>query len=190
MSSGAAGLAVSGRVWVFGDSLNTDAMYPAFAMKMAIPEAAQQVFYEVRPGWAGQVAAGDVVVAGRNFGVGSSRPVASLFRHLGVAALVAEEFNSLFFRNAVNAGLPALTAPGVTQVFADGDVGRFDVATGAYRNETTGARGQGVPLPALLLEILASGGILPRLAEQGYLPPELREVLRSGAVPSDGGAGA
>ena len=136
------------------------------------------------------MAAGDVVVAGRNFGVRSSRPVATLFRHLGVAALVAEEFNSLFFRNAVNAGLPALTVPGVTTVFSDGDIGSFDVATGAYRNETTGARGQGVPLPPLILEILSSGGILPRLAEQGYLPAELADVLRAGAVPSDGGSGA
>jgi 3-isopropylmalate/(R)-2-methylmalate dehydratase small subunit len=184
------GLEVSGRVWVFGDSLNTDAMYPAFAMKMSIPEAAEHVFYEVRPEWASSVAAGDVVVAGRNFGVGSSRPVATLFRHLGVAALVAEEFNSLFFRNAINAGLPALTVPGVTGVFSDGDVGRFDVASGFYWNETTGVSGQAAPLPRLILEILASGGILPRLAEQGYLPAELADVLRSGALPTDGGTGA
>ena len=180
---------VRGRVWVFGDGLNTDAMYPAFAMKLEIPEAAKHVFHEVRPGWTDQVAVGDIVIAGRNFGLGSSRPVASLFRHLGVAALVAEEFNSLFLRNAVNAGLPALTAPGVTELFHDGDAGVFDISTGAYRNETTGATGQGKPLPPLVLEILGSGGVLPRLAEQGYLPPELADVLRSGAIPADAGSG-
>ena len=180
---------VSGRVWVFGDGLNTDAMYPAFAMKLELPEAAKHVFYEVRPGWTDQVAVGDIVIAGRNFGLGSSRPVASLFRHLGVAALVAEEFNSLFLRNAVNAGLPALTAPGVTELFHDGDLGVFDISTGAYRNETIGATGEGKPLPPLVLEILASGGVLPRLAEQGYLPPELADVLRSGAIPADAGSG-
>jgi 3-isopropylmalate/(R)-2-methylmalate dehydratase small subunit len=180
---------VVGRVWMFGDGLNTDAMYPAFAMKMDVPEAARHVFHEVRPGWTDEVRPGDVVIAGRNFGLGSSRPVATLFRHLGVAALVAEEFNSLFLRNAVNAGLPALTAPGVTELFHDGDVGRFEIATGAYRNETTGAEGQAHPLPPLVLEILASGGVLPRLAEQGFLPPELADVLRSGAVPADAGSG-
>jgi 3-isopropylmalate/(R)-2-methylmalate dehydratase small subunit len=180
---------VAGRVWVFGDSLNTDAMYPAFAMKLEIPEAARHVFHEVRPGWTDQVGPGDIVIAGVNFGLGSSRPVASLFRHLGVAALVAEEFNSLFLRNAVNAGLPALTAPGVTGLFRDGQTGSFDIATGEYRNETTGATGQAKPLPPLVLEILAGGGVLPRLAEQGYLPPELAEVLRSGAVPADAGSG-
>jgi 3-isopropylmalate/(R)-2-methylmalate dehydratase small subunit len=128
------------------------------------------VFYEVRPGWTDQVAAGDIVIAGRNFGVGSSRPVSGLFRQLRVAGLIAEEFNSLFLRNAINAGLPALTAPGVTRLFRDGDHGTFDIATGVYRNDTTGAIGEAAPLPPLLVEIIASGGILPRLAAQGYIP--------------------
>lgn len=174
---------VSGRVWVFGDSLNTDAMYPAHAMKMDIPEAAKHVFYQVRPGWTDEVRPGDIVIAGRNFGVGSSRPVATLFRHLGVAALIAAEFNSLFLRNAINAGLPALTVPQVTELFADGDTGTFDFRTGAYRNDTTGIEGTAPGLPDLVLEILASGGILARLADQGYLPKELAGALRAGALP-------
>jgi 3-isopropylmalate/(R)-2-methylmalate dehydratase small subunit len=158
------------RAWVFGDSLNTDAMYPAFAMKMDIGQAAKHVFYEVRPGWTDHVRPGDIVIAGRNFGVGSSRPVAQLFRQLGVAALIAEEFNSLFFRNAVNAGLPVLPVPGATAAFSDGDHGTFDIATGAYANDTTGHTGQVTPLPSLVLEIIACGGVLARLAEEGYLP--------------------
>ena len=136
-------LAISGKVWVFGDNLNTDAMYPAFAMKMDPPEAARHIFYEVRPGWTDQVQPGDIVVAGKNFGIGSSRPVAALFTELGVAGLVAEEFNSLFFRNAVNAGLPAMTVPDATAVFSDGDTGTFDLAEGSWRNDTTGACGIG-----------------------------------------------
>ncbi len=174
---------IAGRVWVFGDSLNTDAMYPAFAMKLEIPEAAKHVFHEVRPGWTDQVRPGDIVIAGRNFGVGSSRPVASLFRQLGVAALIAEEFNSLFLRNAINAGLPALTVPGVTTLFTDGDTGIFDIETGSYRNDTTGTDGTVPGLPDLVLEILASGGVLARLADQGFLPQELACALRSGVLP-------
>jgi 3-isopropylmalate/(R)-2-methylmalate dehydratase small subunit len=174
---------ITGRVWVFGDSLNTDAMYPAFAMKMELPEASKHVFHEVRPGWTDQVQPGDIVLAGRNFGVGSSRPVASLFRHLGVAALVAEEFNSLFLRNAINAGLPALTIPNATTLFSDGDTATIDIKTGVYRNETTETDGIAPALPDLVLEILASGGILARLADEGYLPAELAEVLRSGVLP-------
>jgi 3-isopropylmalate/(R)-2-methylmalate dehydratase small subunit len=168
----------SGKVWVFGDDLNTDAIYPGFAMKMDPPEAAKHIFYEVRPGWTDDVSAGDIVVAGKNFGVGSSRPVAALFAELGVAGLVAEEFNSLFFRNAVNAGLPAMAVPDATTVFSDGDVGTFDLSDGSWRNENTGAGGTVPKLPELILDIIASGGVLPRLAARGYVPAELGDVLR------------
>jgi 3-isopropylmalate/(R)-2-methylmalate dehydratase small subunit len=184
-------LSITGRVWVFGDDLNTDAMYPAFAMKMDPPEAAKHVFYEVRPGWTDEVSAGDIVVAGRNFGVGSSRPVAALFAELGVAGLVAEEFNSLFFRNAVNAGLPAMTLPGATSLFTEGDTGSFDLSDGTWRNDTTGASGSVPRLPDLILDIVASGGVMPRLAAQGYLPAELGALLRSSTVAMRGaGSGA
>jgi 3-isopropylmalate/(R)-2-methylmalate dehydratase small subunit len=172
----------TGKVWVFGDDLNTDAMYPGFAMKIDPPEAAKHIFYEVRPGWTDEVSAGDIVMAGKNFGVGSSRPVAALFAELGVAGLVAEEFNSLFFRNAVNAGLPAMTVPDATTVFSDGNVGTFDLSDGSWRNETTGATGTVTTLPQLILDIIASGGVLPRLAAQGYIPAELGDVVRSSAV--------
>ena len=181
----------SGKVWMFGDNLNTDAMYPAFAMKLEPAEAARHIFYEVRPGWADEVAPGDIVVAGRNFGVGSSRPVAALFTELGVAGLVAEEFNSLFFRNAVNAGLPVMTVPEATNLFSDGDTGTFDLTAGTWRNDTTGASGSVPRLPELILDIIAAGGVLPRLAAQGYIPAELADVLRSSAVQISGaGSGA
>ena len=172
----------TGKVWVFGDDLNTDAMYPGFAMKMEPSEAARHIFYEVRPGWTDEVSPGDIVVAGKNFGVGSSRPVASLFAELGVAGLVAEEFNSLFFRDAVNAGLPVMTLPDATIVFSDGDAGTFDLTDGSWRNDTTGASGTVPKLPKLILDIIASGGVLPRLAAQGYVPAELRDVLRNRTV--------
>ena len=175
-------LQFGGRVWVFGDNLNTDDMYPAFAMRLDPPEAARHIFYEVRPGWTDQVAPGDIVVAGRNFGVGSSRPVATLFTELGVAGLIAEEFNSLFFRNAVNAGLPAMTLPDATSIFGEGDTGTFDLSKGLWRNETTRTSGSVPKLPDLILDIVASGGVMPRLAAQGYLPAELGDLLRSSVV--------
>ena len=184
-------LRVTGRVWVFGDGLTTDDMYPPDAMKLDLPEAATHVFRHVRPGWTGEVRPGDVIVAGRNFGLGSSRPVAALFNQLGVAALIADEFNSLFFRNAVNAGLPAMTVPGATTIFHDGDTAAIDLATGEWRNTTTGAAGTVGVLPDLVLEIVASGGVLPRLAEQGYLPAELADTLRAPEVAAAGqGSGA
>ena len=184
-------LQVTGRVWVFGDGLTTDDMYPPDAMKLDLPEAATRVFHHVRPGWTDEVRAGDIIVAGRNFGLGSSRPVAALFNQLGVAALIAAEFNSLFFRNAVNAGLPAMTVPAATTIFHDGDTAAIDLSTGRWRNDTTGTAGTVPVLPDLVLEIIASGGVLPRLAEQGYLPAELADSLRSPRVAAAGqGSGA
>ncbi|CAK7284004.1 3-isopropylmalate dehydratase [Streptomyces misionensis] len=184
-------LRVTGRVWVFGHGLTTDDMYPPDAMKLDVPEAAKQVFHAVRPGWTSEVQPGDVVVAGRNFGLGSSRPVAALFRQLGVAALIAEEFNSLFFRNAVNAGLPAMTVPDATAVFRDGDTATLDLAAGTWANQATNASGTVPKLPDLVLDIIADGGVLPRLARQGYLPAELADFLASPAVAAAGqGSGA
>ena len=153
---------------------------------LSLPQLEQVVI-----GWTDQVQPGDIVVAGKNFGIGSSRPVAVLFTELGVAGLVAAEFNSLFFRNAVNAGLPVMTVPEATKLFSDGDTATFDLTEGTWRNDTTGASGSVPKLPDLILDIIASGGVLPRLAAQGYLPAELADVLRSSAVQISGaGSGA
>jgi 3-isopropylmalate/(R)-2-methylmalate dehydratase small subunit len=160
---------ITGRAWVFGDSIDTDAMYPGFAMKLPIPEAAQHVFYDLRPGWTEQVRPGDIVVAGRNFGIGSSRPVAALMRQLGVTALVAEEFNSLFLRNSINNGLPALTVPGVRGLVQEGDQVTVDLAEGWL--EAGGRRVTVPPLPRMVLDILDAGGLIARLTADGYLRP-------------------
>lgn len=161
---------LEGRVWVVGDAVNTDAMYPGFAMRMKTEEAARHVFYELRPGWVDEVAEGDIVIAGDNFGVGSSRPAATLFRHLGVKALLANEFNSLFYRNCINFGLPALTVPGVRAAFSDHDVARIDIVEGTIQNLTTGAHFKTPGLPVKMLDIINAGGLLPRLAKEGYMP--------------------
>jgi 3-isopropylmalate/(R)-2-methylmalate dehydratase small subunit len=165
---------ITGRTWVFGDSIDTDAMYPGFAMKMDIPDAARHVFYDLRPGWTDEVAAGDIVVAGRNFGVGSSRPVAALMRHLGVAALVAEEFNSLFLRNAINNGLPAVTAPGIRDAVTEGDEIRINLPEGWIQAGDT--RIETTPTPDMILDILDAGGLLARLADDGYLPEQVKNI--------------
>ncbi len=161
---------IEGRAWVFGDSVDTDNMYPGFAMKLPLQEAARHIFYDLRPGWTDLVKEGDIVVAGRNFGIGSSRPVAQLFLELGVAALVAEEFNSLFLRNSVNFGLPAVTIPGAAKALADGSTVRLDIPRATLEPAEGGAQLQGAPLPEFVLDILAQGGLLPKLAGDGYLP--------------------
>ncbi|QYB00728.1 3-isopropylmalate dehydratase (plasmid) [Rhodococcus sp. USK10] len=161
---------MEGRVWVVGDAVNTDAMYPGFAMRLPIEEAARYVFHDLRPGWVDEVQEGDLVVAGKNFGIGSSRPVARLFRLLGVQALLAEEFNSLFHRNCINFGLPALTVPNATTRFSDGDIARIDIEVGSVQNLSTGWSHQATPIPSMMREIIDAGGLLPRLAREGFMP--------------------
>jgi 3-isopropylmalate/(R)-2-methylmalate dehydratase small subunit len=175
---------IQGRAWVFGDSVDTDNMYPGFAMKLPLEEAARYVFYDMRPGWTDEVAAGDIVIAGRNFGIGSSRPVAQLFKQLGVVALVADEFNSLFLRNCINLGLPAVTIPGVSEVIGDGDDVRLDVRKASIESGSDGAALTGNPLPEFVLEILAGGGLLPKLVADGYIPTDPAAIQGNGQAPA------
>ena len=162
---------IEARAWVFGDSVDTDNMYPGFAMKLPIEEAAQHILYDLRPGWTDEVQPDDVVIAGRNYGIGSSRPVARLFTQLGVAALVADEFNSLFLRNSINFGLPAVTIPGVSAAINDQDRVRLNVRDATIEKlDGSGTALHGQPLPEFVLEIVARGGLLPKLAADGCIP--------------------
>ena len=168
---------IDARAWVFGDSVDTDNMYPGFAMKLPIEEAARHIFYDLRPGWTDEVQPGDVVVAGRNFGIGSSRPVARLFTQLGVAALVADEFNSLFLRNSINFGLPAVTIPGVSAAIDDQDRVRLNVRDATIEKlDGSGTALHGQPLPEFVFEIVVRGGLLPKLAADGYIPTNPAKV--------------
>jgi len=164
-----AALQARGRAWVFGDGIDTDDMYPGFAMKLPVPEAARHMFHASRPGWPELVEPGDVVVAGRGFGLGSSRPCAELFVQLGVSCLIAEQYNSLFHRNALNYGLPALTVPRARTLIDEGDVLSIDAAAGVLRNETRGTEHRVDPLPAFIAELVAGGGLINRLEAGGYL---------------------
>jgi 3-isopropylmalate/(R)-2-methylmalate dehydratase small subunit len=175
---------IEARAWVFGDSVDTDNMYPGFAMKLPLEEAAKHVFYDMRPGWTDEVQQGDVVVAGRNFGIGSSRPVAQLFKQLGVVALVADEFNSLFLRNCINLGLPAVTIPGVSKAIHDGDNVRLDIRRATIERGSGGTALTGNPLPEFVLEILAGGGLLPKLVNDGFIPTDPAAIQGSGQAPA------
>ncbi|OZM78160.1 3-isopropylmalate dehydratase [Pseudonocardia sp. MH-G8] len=154
---------------MFGNEINTDDMYPGFAMKLPIAEGARHMFHATRPDWPQLVRPGDIVVGGRNFGLGSSRPVALLFQELGVRCLLAEEFNSLFLRNCINYGLAALTVPGITGQVTDGDTVDVDVAAGTVRDRRTGQELQSPPIPEFLLRILRSGGLIAQLERDGHL---------------------
>jgi 3-isopropylmalate/(R)-2-methylmalate dehydratase small subunit len=112
---------------------------------------------------------GDILVAGKNFGCGSSRPAAKSLRSLGVSGVLAESINGLFLRNAINFGLPALSVEGVSKMFDEGDIAEVDVGRGHVKNVRTGETKVAVPLPRALIHIIESGGLLPLLIKEGYL---------------------
>lgn len=158
-----------GKVWVFGDDINTDLVIPGYALFMPPEEQAQQCFSANRPGWVDQMQRGDVLVAGRNFGVGSARAIGDVFVTLGISGVVAESFNGLGMRNCVNAGLPILPCSGIIQAFDEGDVAEVDWKNGDVRNLTKGTSVQGSPLPSVLRDIVDAGGVEEMLRKEGYL---------------------
>jgi 3-isopropylmalate/(R)-2-methylmalate dehydratase small subunit len=160
---------IKGRVWKFGDNINTDLMMPNSAYELPPSEQPKSVFSANRPGWSAQVKPGDIIIGGSNFGTGSSRPAAKLVAGLGIAALVAESINGLFLRNCVNFGLPAFSCPSVSELFDEGDTAIVDYANFEIKNEKTGRSACGARLPESLVALTLSGGIVPLLQREGFL---------------------
>ena len=154
------------RAWVFGDNLDTDVIAPGRYMKFGVDEIAQHCLEAVSPDFARSVKPGDVVVGGRNFGAGSSREQApAALKHLGVAALVAQSFAGLFYRNALNLGLPAVVCKDAKQI-ADGDSVRVHAEDGKIEIVNTGKILACEALPAHLMQMLRDGGLLPHLEKR------------------------
>ena len=159
----------TGRVWKFGDDINTDLVIPSFAQYLRAEEMAPHCFSANRPGWVDELEPGDVIVAGRNFGVGSARAIGSVFVHLGIGGIVAESFNGLGLRNCVNVALPVLPCPGITEAFDEGDVAEVDWTSGAVHNLTRATSCSGRPLPPVLRDIIHAGGVEAVLHAEGFL---------------------
>ncbi|HLG87194.1 MAG TPA: 3-isopropylmalate dehydratase [Alphaproteobacteria bacterium] len=153
----------AGRAWVFGDAVDTDVLAPGHLMKLPAEELATHCLEAIRPEFSRAVRPGDVVVAGRSFGIGSSREQAAVsLKLLGVGAVLALSYARIFWRNALNLGLPALVIPDATRI-AEGDQVTVDVAAGRVDNRTTGESWQIPPLPPHLLRIVEVGGLMPYL---------------------------
>ncbi len=168
----------SGKVWTFGDDINTDLVIPNFAVLMTLEEQLQHCFSANRPEWVDEMSAGDVLVVGRNFGVGSARNIGAVFHGLGIAGVVAHSFNGLGLRNCINSALPSLPCHGVLDIFTEGDLAEVDWTTGEVRNLTTGATVQGQPLPEALRAIVHGGGVEGVLRARGYLAEPSKLAVR------------
>jgi 3-isopropylmalate/(R)-2-methylmalate dehydratase small subunit len=168
--SNAASIVIEGRVWRFADdNINTDLMMPQTVFAKPLEVQLRHVFATYRPGWVDQVRAGDIIVGGRNFGTGSSRPGSMLLKRLGIAGLVAETVNGLFYRNCVNYALPAIECAGVREFASEGDTMRIDFGAGTLENLTRKITRRTAPMPEFLQAIVRAGGIRERLKAEGYL---------------------
>ena len=152
-----------GRAWVFGDDIDTDALAPGAYIREPIEVLASHCLEVVDPDFPAQVAPGDVIVAGTNFGMGSSREqAAEALKHLGVAAVLAESFAGIFYRNALNLGLPALVLePGAKARIEPGAAIAVDPASGIVTLEDGEAACE--PMPPRLLAMVEAGGLVPML---------------------------
>ena len=152
-----------GRAIVYGDDISTDQIIPGRFLKLTEEEAATHAMEGVDPTFVTRVRKGDVIVAGRNFGAGSSREyAASALRICGVSAIVAPFFARIFFRNAINQGLPVLECPDATSI-REGEELEIDVVAGSVRDLTQATTLSATKLPPHILELIEAGGMIPWL---------------------------
>jgi 3-isopropylmalate dehydratase small subunit len=157
---------VRGRVWKFGDSIETDAINPYYRYP-TMEELKLHTMEAYRPEFPKEVKAGDILVAGRNFGCGSSRP-GLVLREVGIAAIVAESVARLFLRNSIDRAIPIFIAPGITGIVNDGEILELDYPNGTARNVASGASIALRKFPPLIEEIFSAGG-LPEYAYERYI---------------------
>jgi 3-isopropylmalate/(R)-2-methylmalate dehydratase small subunit len=151
-----------GRAWVYGDNVDTDVIIPARYLTTTDEGAlAAHALEDLDPSFALSVQDGDVVVAGSNFGCGSSREHAPIaLRAAGVSAVVASSFARIFFRNAINTGLAIVTCSEAVEATASGDEVAVDVDAGLVRNFSQGKEWRAEPLPEFVMDIVRSGGLV------------------------------
>lgn len=159
---------IEGRAWTLGHDIDTDLIIAGPYLTIRdIDEQAQHTLEVPLPEFAEEVEQGDIIVAGRNFGAGSSREQApKLIKHLGVGAVVAAGFARIYFRNSVNLGLPALESPEAFEEVEQGDEIRIELEEGRIHNETQDASYQAAAYPDFLMGIIKAGGAIPYYKER------------------------
>lgn len=164
---------IRGRVWKFGDDINTDVIMPGKYLVMRDPaDVASHIMEGLDPDFGRKARPGDLIVAGKNFGCGSSRETApGGLKAFGIGCVIAVSFARIFLRNAVNIGLPILECPEAALGIAEGSVVEVDTATGAIRDLTTGQQYRAAPFPPFMQELMAVGGLIPYVRKRLGLVP-------------------
>jgi len=160
---------VHGNVIKYGDNVDTDVIIPARYLNTSDPrELAVHCMEDLDPGFAGKVKAGDIIVAGKNFGCGSSREHAPIaIKASGISCVIAKTFARIFYRNAINIGLPIVECPEAAEDIGDGDVVEVDFDTGTITNMTKNKSYKAVPFPGFMQEIIKADGLVGYIRNQG-----------------------
>ena len=160
-----------GRIWMLGDNVNTDVIIPGrYNVTTGREQLARYCLCEILPEFSSQVRAGDVIMAGHNFGCGSSREHApTALQACGVQVVIARSFARIFYRNAVNIGLPVLVCEEAVLASADGQQMEVDLKTGIIRNVYIDQTYQAEPLNPFVARIVAAGGIIEYIRQEGTL---------------------
>ncbi len=153
---------IRGKVWKFGDNVNTDVIMPGKYLALRKPEQVAPFIMEgIDPEFTTKARPGDILVAGKNFGCGSSRETApGGLKAFGIGAIVAVSFARIFLRNAINIGLPVLECPEAAAEIREGDFVIVDLGAGSIGDETTGMTYHATPLPPVMQELMAAGGLV------------------------------
>lgn len=157
-----------GKVFKYGDNIDTDVIVPGKYLSINDPDELAKITMEgVDPDFFSKVSTGDIMVAGSNFGCGSSREHAPIgIKASGIQCIIAESFARIFYRNAINLGLPVLEAPEAAREISGNDEVIVDVASGIISNKTTGKTYAFVPFPDSIMEIIMAGGIKEKLKKE------------------------
>lgn len=158
-----------GRAFRFGNDVDTDAIIPARYLNMSEPEhLGKHCMEDADPGFASKVRKGDIIVAGKNFGCGSSREHAPIaIKACGVSCVVASSFARIFFRNSFNMGLPIFESDEASSEIKEGDSVEVDASTGFISNLTTGKQYTSKPIPAFMQQLIEDGGLMEHIRKRG-----------------------
>jgi len=158
----------TGRAWRFGDDVDTDAIIPARYLNTSEPrELALHCMEDADPTFPARVQAGDIIIAGKNFGCGSSREHAPIsIKAAGVSCVIARSFARIFYRNAINIGLPIFECPEGTDGIENGDILEIDAEQGLIVNQSTGKTYRATPFPPFMQQIMAAGGLIDYVKER------------------------